>query len=545
MTGRTFGAMEGSTGGGRAAESGGATPENSPPGGTARRDRGPWIVLSAMLLYAVLHIGFRLAASWSLGEDDPVANILVQDLRAVYVPGQLPLYDWVLYAVQRVTGPTIVSFLAIKYSVLAVTGLLLYAIARQAYGAGALALLAVESLALIYQVSWRYHEGFTHQIGTMLAVTATMWAMVRTIMHGGAGNRVLLGAVAGLGLLTQPIFAAFLGALAAAVAWEPSARTRLSGPASLLAVAITALIVGTYAVVARDGLSAASLLGGPGTPSVRDALGGLVNAARAPLFYLSPLILFLPMFFTGVLQRAARDVVRVMQRPRSDRSIDRTVGDEPTMIERIVLRTSVFGFFGSLVVATALGLKGYPSHVFMPLYITSVVWLMGVVGRVRPRTSNLKLFARVAIAIAVVALLARLANMFVLDPVCRICRWGIPYGGLASAIRTDAGEAPVIVALDHELGGNLRAWLPRSRVVLSLPGSRIPRDAEFTKGRYVLVWGENVSDAIVARGFAPVLDGTDVSLTESRTVTVPWTHLWRPTGYRQSTWRILTFDRSR
>ena len=65
------------------------------------------LVLLAVLAYVTLHGGFRLLASASLGEDDPLESLLVQDLLLGYRAPQPPLYDWVLWCVQRVTGPGI------------------------------------------------------------------------------------------------------------------------------------------------------------------------------------------------------------------------------------------------------------------------------------------------------------------------------------------------------------------------------------------------------------------------------------------------------
>ena len=62
--------------------------------------------------------------------------------------------------------------------------------------------------------------------------------------------------------------------------------------------------------------------------------------------------------------------------------------------------------------------------------------------------------------IALIALSARLANMFVYDPVCKICRWGIPYAGLAAELQKRGfkpGPQSVVVVAEPELGGNLRS----------------------------------------------------------------------------------------
>ncbi|MEQ1712000.1 MAG: glycosyltransferase family 39 protein, partial [Hyphomicrobium sp.] len=501
------------------------------------RDHGLRLVLGLVAAYAAIHIGFRLLASWSLGEDDPLENIHVQQLRALYEPWQPPLYDWVLYLVQRFTGPNILSFLAIKYAALIATGGALYAIARKAIGPGITALLAVESLALIYQLSWRYHEGYTHQVGAMFAVAATMWATLRALESDKPRDVLWLGLIAGLGVLTQPVFLVFLVALAVAVAVEPDARARLFAPRLVLAALPVAACLGFYvlqSLAARPAMSAslpaafAAML-----PDWRHALGGFVNAARAPLFYLSPLILIVPLFFPGFVQRAVQDLTGIAGLSR------RRLGDDPSepgQFERIVLRTSVVGFGISLVGASLLGLKGYASHVFMPLYLTSVVWIMGVVRRTGPTPLSLTRFGRLALAIAIFALLARLANMFVLDPVCKICRWGIPYAGLAEELTRAGADRGVIVAYDHEIGGNLRALLPRAIVTLPHGGAAQPVKPASDRSRKVVVWRATDAPPFAGKASSPYLLPGE-ALGDVTLVRVPWRHLWRPDGYRHSEWK--------
>lgn len=501
------------------------------------RDGGLRLVVALLAVYAALHVGFRLLASSSLGEDDPMQNLLVQELRVVYDPRQPPLYDWVLYAVQQVLGPSVASFLALKYAALIGTGALLYLIASRVIGPGLLTLMAVESLALIYQLSWRFHEGFTHQVGTMLAVTATMWAALVTIDRGHKRDALTLGLIVGLGVLTEPIYGLFLLALVLAVAVEPAARHRLRSGSIALAALPAAAIAGIYGWhVAASG---ADLLAVPAlADSGRAALAGAINAARGPLFYLSPLILFLPLLFPGFAKRAGRDLAGVLWPPPVG---DAALAGGPAMAERIVLRTSVIGCLLSVAGAALFGIRGQPSHVFMPLYITSVVWLMGAVRRSGPDPRQLARFGQLALAIAVIALGGRLLNMFVLDPVCKICRWGIPYPGLAQDLRQAGTSGATILTLDHELGGNLRAQVPEARVGVLRGGDVVPALARPGSGRVFVVWADGMDESAVHAAIRQVL-GDRQSTGASRRVTIPWRHLWRPVGYRSSSWQIMVID---
>lgn len=199
--------------------------------------RGLVLVLVVVTLYALLHAGFRLAASHVLGEDDVVDIVLAQDLRAGYdaFPRQPPLYNWVLWAVEQVFGPRFENFLLIKYAALVASAGFLYLAARRALGDRLFALLTVESMALIYSISWRYHEGFTHEVGAMVAVLATTWLMLRVLQEGRTGDYLGLAVAMGLGFLTEPAYTVFLGTLILAAAWQPATRPALLRTPLLLA----------------------------------------------------------------------------------------------------------------------------------------------------------------------------------------------------------------------------------------------------------------------------------------------------------------------
>jgi hypothetical protein len=110
---------------------------------------GLWVVLSAGLLYGLLHAMLRLALSTNLPQDDVTANILAQTLEPGYLPRQPPLYEWLLWTVQRVAGPTLPSFLVIKYGLLTATFGFLYLIGLRIFTERNWAILAALSPLLL------------------------------------------------------------------------------------------------------------------------------------------------------------------------------------------------------------------------------------------------------------------------------------------------------------------------------------------------------------------------------------------------------------
>lgn len=89
----------------------------------AMADRSSWLwslwgVVAIGLAYGLVYTSMRLAISHNLPQDDVTANILAQTLEPGYVVRQPPLHEWLLWSVQRLTGPTLLSFLTIKYGLL-------------------------------------------------------------------------------------------------------------------------------------------------------------------------------------------------------------------------------------------------------------------------------------------------------------------------------------------------------------------------------------------------------------------------------------------
>ncbi|MGE4129218.1 MAG: glycosyltransferase family 39 protein [Hyphomicrobiaceae bacterium] len=495
------------------------------------------MVLAGVLLYIVLHAGFRLLASSTLGEDDTLDQILVQDLRVGYDPRQPPLYDWLLWLVQQVTGPRLVSFLAIKYAALAATAVLLYLVAFRVLRDRLWAVLTVESLALIYQISWRYHEGFTHQVLAMVAVAATLWAVLRLIDRGRTSDFILLGFICGLSFLTEPAYAVYLASLLAAAFIDRAIRDRVLRPALAVTAVIALVMVTPFAAyVLTDPQNVAALWRSSDRGHLMDVVIGIKDAVRGPLMYLSPLIVILPIVFPGFLRTAWADIAALRHPLHQQHEPD---------LQRFVLLAFVIAVALSLAGAILLGIGNYPMHALMPLYVTSVVWLFSVAKRSRRGGELAGRFTRVALTIAVIALFARLANMFVLDPVCGKCRWGIPYAALATEMRS-AGFRPdgTIVAMSNELAGNMRQHFPLARIVTRRDPDFTPKGADPRQGSVAFIWDASDPAARVDKVLGDLMR-PDGRAGDAKLFKAPWRHLWKPTGYRTSDWRILVLDRAR
>lgn len=496
------------------------------------RARGLAVALAGVLAYVLIHGGFRLLASATLGEDDTLDQILVQELRGGYNPRQPPLYDWVLYAVQQVTGPQLVSFLAIKYTALVATVVFLYLAAYRILQDRVWALLTVESLALIYQIAWRYHEGFTHEVLAMVAVAATLWAFLRLYDRGRLSDFVLFGVISGLGMLTEPNYTVYQLCLWGAAALQPPVWRRVAKPGVAVSFAIAVLIASPFVFwVVSDPSHFDAYFRPSKQGHLADMAIGVKDAVRGPFMYLAPLIVILPLVFPGFLARVWADLKSVRPSASADETVD---------LARLVLTTMLLGIALSIVGGIVFGIGNYAMHVLMPLYVTSVIWLISVAQRSEGGLRRRSVLAQVALGIAVIALVARLANMFVLDPVCKKCRWGIPYAALAQQLSVSGlDERGTIIVLDDELGGNLRPYFPHARFVLLGARAFAPQAAERPGATRALVWDAKEQGHRVAKALQD-LKATSADTSDRQVlVEAPWRHLWKPDGYRTSDWKFV------
>src|SRR5262245_45139003 len=238
--------------------------------GSARISSWPFSlagVISVGLLYGLVYASMRLAISHNLPQDDVTSNVFAQTLEPGYVLRQPPLFEWLLWLVQRFTGPTLPSFLILKYGLLTATLAVLYLVAKRIFANQRWAAIAALSPLLLYQIGWNLHEGVTHTMPLMCAVAASTWAFMRVAERGASGDYILFGVIAGLGLLSKYSFAGFLFVLLTSGLLQPTLRARMLDWRMLASVVAAVLVASPYLYWLIEG---------------RHDLVGLYNSAVAP-----------------------------------------------------------------------------------------------------------------------------------------------------------------------------------------------------------------------------------------------------------------------
>ncbi len=490
--------------------------------------------LGLAALYCAVHIGARLLASPNLGEDDPLTNILIQNLSPGYSVWQPPMFEWMAWGIQQLGAPTLLGFQLLKYALLIGTIGTIYWAAYYATGHALWSLITAEALTLIYHVGWRFHEGFTGIIPAMFFSALALCFVLRILREPRIADYCWLGLAFGGGLLSMHNFAIGAASFVLAAALMNSARRVLFRWPLLLTLMIVAAMVAPYYfwIVSDAGRlaqlqSVATIFTNPNpyinpTKLAKKSLG-------IPFGFFWSLLIFL---LLGSLRR-----VRAHFR---ERLVPRVDWSAHPILAYLGLYALIS--YGLLVLAGfSMSYVRYASHDLLAFMVPVLVLLFGMIFLVRPTEQEMHRWGRICLAIIAFAFVARAANMFVLDPVCKICRWGVPYAQLAERLRSDGFEGGQIVVFEPELGGNLRMYFNASRISLDNPrafkfGAHSGSDRQPT----VVVWQNGGRNGLRDTGGAfqrkLAVAGLDNAVRELR---APWQHLFKARGYRHTVWRYV------
>ncbi|MEZ5827634.1 MAG: glycosyltransferase family 39 protein [Hyphomicrobiales bacterium] len=498
---------------------------------------GLWCVVSVGLAYGLIYTGMRLALSLNLPQDNVTANILAQTLEPGYVSRQPPLYEWLLWTVQRFTGPNLLSFLLIKYALLTATFVFLYLAARRMFKDERWATVAALSPLLLYQIGWNMHEGVTQTSVLMCAVAASLWALMRLAERGAIGDYLLFGLVAGIGILSKHSYWGFLLILLVSAALQPALRVRLFDRRLGLAVAVCALITAPYFYwLVNEGRDLVAVYDTAVAPEqtnrLQATLMGLGLSIYAPLAFLFPLDVILLVCFPRMVFQG-RDAIRQAIRPRE------WTGSEPDW--RLLLsHVTIGGFLLLIVGALSTGATHYLERYMHPFFLLTALWLVALVeGSGNPGFKVKVLGATIlAITMAVVPLRALdLVNS--MGHECHKCRLGVPFEELAEALRARGIGSGTIMAANRHDAGNLRRLFPDARIVcLRNPayGPRV-RVADL-KEVSVVVWRPS-DGARLPKGAKAELAKIKAKAGSPERLHIPWLATGSPPKVRDWEWTIV------
>jgi 4-amino-4-deoxy-L-arabinose transferase-like glycosyltransferase len=202
-----------------------------------------WLIYAASLLV----VQSLLAPGRTL-QDAIEAELLQNHLAGGYQLKNPPLYEWALWAVQRILGAGPLSYLVLRYALLAATGILFYYALIPVTSDKRLAAAFSMSLILFYWFGWESHHNVSHSL-ILFVVTLVFWLMLQDYMERQTVPRAAgLGLTIGLGVMAKWSFLLVLASFAIALALDPSGRRVYQDRRSLLILLIAVLPIIPFAL---------------------------------------------------------------------------------------------------------------------------------------------------------------------------------------------------------------------------------------------------------------------------------------------------------
>lgn len=427
-----------------------------------------------VFVYIAAGIVLRLWISPVLGTDEIEQALLANDWRLGYNPRQPPLYTWILLSGYSVFGRTLIAHVIVKYGVLAAMFAAAYLAGRRLLKSRARAALASYALALLYNIGWGAHVGYTHSLLLSVFIFLTLWAMPRAFETKRALDYAVLGVVLGLGFLTKFSFAVFLLPLLIACCMVAPLRAGLLNWRMLIGVIVATLILAlpvnwmvhapySYVAVLRD------VTGVGERPSYfANVSAGLLSLVEGVLSFLAPFWLAALLFWRTLFAKSE--------------------DGEPWLRAMLIALVVTFAALAAAVfIAQVTDFKPRYMH---PILLTAPLIFFLWLDRRPANPDAERSFAGVAAAF-VIAVFAGLVAQAIAEPRgCKNCWLQMPVPALAAELeRLGLGDGAILTENAH-IGGNLRLFLPHARIYS--PDYPMAEAAPTGEGRCLLIWNSRM-----------------------------------------------------
>lgn len=419
------------------------------------------------------HFLFRAFLFPGMGGDEGEHLLFSQSLEWGYQYRNPPLLTWFVIGVQRLTGPTVISVLVVKFSLLALIYFMLWRFARLVLDDARLALLAAAAPLGLYYVAWDSVWGYGHSIMVTVAYLLTFWVLYYLKNRGNWVDYALLGFVLALGVLSKYSFVLFILSLTLAALSVRAYRPCLTSRKILISLFVLVILTAPHFHWLADQMQPvlAKTLTGEGAPAGYDA-----SMVQKNLFRLVPAILG---FLSPLL------VVYLLLFPKAFAPKIKPVSDDVQLLERY------FIFLGLLMVISIFLVPGgkLRTH-YMFALIPFPVYLMARVQSLKPHIRQINRLAFTLVAFGLVTLAVSGVKYWAEPLNCKRCQHHIPYGGLAEKLRLAGFDGGTVFAWWHPdpIAGNLRAQFPEDRVVGAKYPVAIPPVKQNRAGQCLLVW---------------------------------------------------------
>ncbi len=404
----------------------------------ARSDGAVYLLLAA---YFIINILLRLAAPASLELDEGQQLFFAQWLSPGY-DSQPPLYNWLQYGVVQLLGSSVLAISLLKNLMLFLSYLFFGLTAHLLIRERTLAVIATLALITIPQVGYEAQRDLTHTVAVLFSGCMFALFFFRALQQPTALNYAFVGLAIGFGVLSKYNFALLPVAAALALLPDRTLRARLIDPRVLLTIAISALIVLPHAFWMLDNMDQATgrtmqkLTADAGAGRFDQIATGIASLVGALAAFCVPTLVAFAIGFGRALPRAWK-----------------AENEWTLLIGRIFLAALILLLL--IVLAGASNIKDrwlVPLFFLLPIYLCAKIEAAGETVPGAPRR-----FAVVVLAVMAIVPLVLFTRPLILGAMGQYGKQNVPYGPATAEILASGRNRPsIILAIDHQLAGNLR-----------------------------------------------------------------------------------------
>ncbi|MDG2222233.1 MAG: glycosyltransferase family 39 protein [Rubripirellula sp.] len=413
--------------------------------------RKPQRLIILLACYFATQVAIRVALSDSLDIDESEQIFLSQWLQLGY-NAQPPFYNWTQTLLLHFFGPSVFILSALKNSLLFLTYICYFSVARLITRDNGLAAVATLGLLTIPQIAWESQRDLAHTVAATFAASAFIYGVFRTLKTSNVMDYVFTGVAIGIALTSKYNTILLIACTLTALVSMREYRWRVLSPKIIYSVVPALLIVTPHFLWVLDNLQLAS-----GTTiakaSINSGATWSLNVITGFVSLLSAILNFNALLMIVFLIVFGRTFLKS------------TWADSPEI--RLLNRT--FGI--TLIILTGLVLTGKVTD-FKDRWLQPVLFLLPLYSVLKMNATfvvNQRLKTRFA-AVAVTLMLAVSVGLVVrttgASMTGRYCRLNIPYADVSRHLIDETGEIPkTLVTNDYQVAGNLRMQFPATRVV--------------------------------------------------------------------------------
>ncbi len=409
-------------------------------------ERQSLFFLIALAGYFILHVVLRVTISPSLDYDEAEQALLGQWLLPGYTE-QPPLYTWIQYLLFHVFGKTVLAISLLKNTLLLLTYLLVFLIARRVMANQRLAMLAALSLLLIPQIGWESQRDMTHTTLAVMAAAATLWQILRLLERQNLGNYLLLGLILAVGVLSKANYLLFAGVLLLTLGSFAEGRRVIFHRYMVLALVIAIVLPSGYLLWMTDNRDIVF----SATHKFKRATEAFWYKGPSSLvtkifFFLTPLWLVLLLLFPQGFRRSPHAAATLPHR----------------LLQRLLLFLAV-----ALLVVVLAGKVTYVKDRWLQplLFIVPIVFFARLDQEAISERRYL-LFLRVVCVAALAVYAAFTLRVIAASHSGSFCRLNYPFAAFASDLRNLGFDQGIVISDDRFVAGNLHLQFPQSPSVI-------------------------------------------------------------------------------